>query len=159
VAHVDVQQIFTGDAVKLYARRINGSIELAGSLSSGKVVSTLPIDTAEFKAELENDTVIDLTQFKITSGTTNFDGAGKLSLDATHRVAGKLSTQTNDLTGLVKLLAPVFQLSEVDQIAIQNLIVAQNPNPDSTLQKADFVGRDGAIFWGLFKLTDTAPLY
>jgi hypothetical protein len=159
VANVSVRDQFTSDTFKFFARKLDGHIEFAGTAMGAKLTQGVAIDTAEFKAALIDNTSIDLSLLKLTSGTTTFEGAGNIELDASHRIAGKLSTQTNDLNGLLKLAAPLLQLNEKDQEAIRDLIVAHNADPNSTLQRADFIGRDGAIFWGLFKLADSPPLY
>jgi hypothetical protein len=41
----------------------------------------------------------------------------------------------------------------------RNLVALTGSDPATKTTKADFVARDGALYWGLFKLADLAPLY
>jgi hypothetical protein len=159
VANVVIPQQFAAKSLRFFARQINGGIEFAGNLNSASIYTGVPLDTAAFKARSASQASIELTQLKISSGKTTFEGVGNFELDSNHRIAGKLMTQTNDIDGLLKLMAPLLQLNNKDQAAIGSLIAAQNPNPASPAQKAEFIGRDGAIYWGPFKLADTTPLY
>jgi hypothetical protein len=74
-------------------------------------------------------------------------------------LAGKLSSQTNDIDGVMKFIEPIFALSEQDSERIKNLISLTGRDPATNTTKADFSARDGALYWGLIKLADLTPLY
>jgi hypothetical protein len=52
----------------------------------------------------------------------------------------------------MEFIAPIFALNEQDRTTITNLVTL-------TGSKADFVAKDGALYWGLIKLADLTPLY
>ena len=163
VARVNVPNFFSSASLKLFTRRSNGRIDFAGN-SDGLVVfdknnSRLPIDHAEFLAQTNGKTSLDISALTISSGSVNFEGQGKIALDANHILTGKLSTQTNDIDGLLKLISPLFEMTGKDQAAIKSLLATQGNVPNSPRQKADFIGRDGGLYWGPFKLTGLEPVY
>lgn len=163
VAHLNVPEILSSASLKLFTRKYNGRIDFAGNTDGlevrGPNNSHVSIDHAEFLAQASDRASLDITAFTISSGSVKFDGAGKVNLDANHLLAGKLSTQTNDIDGLLRLISPLLEMNDKDQGAIKSLLATQGNSAKSSAQKADFVGRDGAIFWGQFKLTDLRPLY
>jgi hypothetical protein len=93
------------------------------------------------------------------SAGTSCAGTGKANLDANHFLEGNLQVQTDDIDGLLNLISPLFKLNEKDQAAIKNLLTSQAKNSKLPTRKADFVARDGSVFWGPFKLADLDPLY
>jgi Uncharacterized protein conserved in bacteria (DUF2125) len=163
VAHVNVPNFFSISSLKLFTRKNNGRVDLAGN-SDGLVIfssnsAQAPIDHAEFLAQAGDSTSLDISAFKVSSGSVNFGGQGKIALNPNRLLVGKLSTQTNDIDGLLKLLSPLFEMVEKDQAAIKSLLATQGNDPNSSSQKADFMLRDGGLYWGPFKLADLAPLY
>jgi hypothetical protein len=104
-------------------------------------------------------TPLEISSLKISQGPVNFAAQGKIFLDPQRRLAGKLSSQTNDIDGLMKFIAPIFALNEDDSAAIKNLASLAGTDPATNTTKADFTARDGALYWGLFKLADLEPLY
>ena len=59
----------------------------------------------------------------------------------------------------MKFITPIFALSEQDSATIRNLVTLTGSDPATKTTKADFVAREGALYWGLIKLTDLTPLY
>ena len=88
-----------------------------------------------------------------------FAATGTVSLDAQHRLAGKLSSQTNDLDGVMKFIEPILALNEQDSAAIKNLVTLTGSDSATNTTKADFTAKDGALYWGLIKLADLTPPY
>jgi len=101
----------------------------------------------------------EITSLKISQGPVDFSANGKIFLDPQHRLAGKLSSQTNDIDGVMKFIAPIFALNQQDSATIKNLVTLTGSAPATKTTKADFVAREGALYWGLINLTDLEPLY
>ena len=163
VAHVNAPQLFSSASLKLFARKKSVKIDFAGNSDGLDLIapnnSHTPIDNAGFLARTADSASLDVSALKISSGNVNFEGQGKITLDTNHFMAGKLSTQTNDIDGLLKLISPLFEMTEKGQAAIKSLLATQGNIPNSPSQKADFTARDGGLYWGPFKLTDLEPLY
>ena len=170
-AKVDAAGLFSADQVKLFARKAHGKLDLAGNAETLVVHTTDISATSITKAELIAETslavldqpfrgpmteeTLEISALKISKGPVEFAAHGKIFLDSRHRLAGKLSSQTNDIEGLMKIISPIFDMNEPDRAAIKSLLA--DPNPKTA--KADFTASEGALYWDLFKLADLAPLY
>jgi Uncharacterized protein conserved in bacteria (DUF2125) len=163
VAHINVPQFFSTASLRLFARKKTGRIDFAGNSDGLDLVGPnnlqTPIDHAEFLAQTSDGEILDVTAFRVSSGRVDFNSQGKIALDANHFLTGSLSTQTNDIDGLLKLISPLLEMSEKDQAAIKSLLATQGNIPNSPSQKADFVARNGGLYWGPFKLMDIKPVY
>jgi hypothetical protein len=102
---------------------------------------------------------LDISSLKISQGPVEFAATGAVSIDPQHRLAGRLSSQTNDIDGVMKFIEPIFALNEQDSATIKNLVSLTGRDPATNTTKADFSARDGALYWGLIKLADLTPLY
>ena len=170
-AKVDAAGLFSAAQVKLFARRANDRLDLAASAEQLIVPTpdglTLPITTAEVIAQTSSaildqpfhgptaEEPLEISTLKILQDPIDFAAQGKIFLDPQHRLAGKLSSQTNDIDGLTKIISPIFNMNGQDGAAIRNLLAG----PKTKIAKADFTASEGALYWGLFKLADLAPLY
>jgi hypothetical protein len=174
-ASVNAHGLFTAARLKLFARKINDRLDLAAS--TGELIVQRPKNSAITisKAEILGHTSaaylaqprdaaaagqsFEITSLKISQGPVDFSANGKIFLDPQHRLTGKLSSQTNDIDGVMKFITPIFALSEQDSATIRNLVTLTGSDPATKTTKADFVAREGALYWGLIKLTDLTPLY
>lgn len=171
-AGVNAQDLFTAGQLKLFARKINGRLDLAASTKELKVVqpenSPITVSSAELVGQTSASLLterrlagqsLEISSLKISQGPVDFAATGTASLDAQHRLSGKLSSQTNDIDGVMKFIEPIFALNEQDSATIKNLVTLAGTDPATNTTKADFSARDGALYWGLIKLADLAPLY
>lgn len=172
-AAVDATGLFSAAKLKLFARKANGKLDLA--VNAEQLVATAPnyptfsLTTAALIAwtrdvvlrqpfhGLSAELPLEITTLKMSQGPIDFIGQGRIFLDSRHRLAGKLSSQTNDIDGLMKIISPIFAMSEQDSAAIKNLLVLSNGNSSTT--EADFVASEGILYWGLFKLAELPPIY
>ena len=46
-----------------------------------------------------------------------------------------------------------------DSATMKNLVPLTGSDPEAKITKADFVAKEGALYWGLLKLADLTPLY
>ncbi len=163
VAHVNMPQVFSSASVKFFSRGTGARIDFAGNLDELDVAginsSHFPIDHAEFLATAIDDRSLNISSLRLSSGNVNFTGSGDVGLDMNHLLTGRLSTRTDNIDGLLVLLAPFLQMNEKDRQAVKSLLTTQGNDPNSQTQKADFTGRDGAIYFGPFKLADLEPVY
>jgi hypothetical protein len=177
-AKVNAQGLFSSAQLNFYGRKINGKLDLAASADQLVVLGPDNLITPVAKAELIAQTSasllnqpspldhaaatgepLEVSSLKISQGPVDFAAKGKIFLDPQRRLAGKLSSQTNDIDGLMKFIAPILALKEEDRATIKNLVSLAGTDPSTNTTKADFIARDGALYWGLFKLADLAPLY
>ena len=169
---VNAQDLFTAGQLKFFARKINGRLDLAANTKELTVIrpENPPITVSSAELVGQTSTALltqgrlvgqsfDISSLKISQGAVDFAATGTVSLDAQHRLAGKLSSQTNDLDGVMKFIEPIFALNEQDSATIKNLVTLTGSDPATKTTKADFIARDGALYWGLIKLANLTPLY
>ncbi|MDP1700831.1 MAG: DUF2125 domain-containing protein [Aestuariivirga sp.] len=146
----------------LISVKINTRLDLAADTTELTVIRPdnppITVSSAELVGHTSGQT-LEISRLKISQGAVDFVATGTVSLDAQHRLAGKLSSQTNDLDGLMKSIEPFLALNEQDSTAIKNLVTLTGSDPKTNTTKADFVAREGALYWGLIKLVDLTPLY
>jgi hypothetical protein len=86
-------------------------------------------------------------------------GKGWLGLDSDRRLAGTIATETNDIDGLLGEVNRYHPLSESDRTALKTLLGLIDGSATDKKAKADFIAKDGELYWGPFKLADLPPLY
>lgn len=171
-AGVNAQDLFTAGQLKLFARKINGRLDLAADTKELTVIQPenppITVSSAELVGQTSASLLaqqrlagqsLEISSLKISQGPVDFAATGTVFLDPQHRLAGKLSSQTNDIDGVMKFIEPLFALNEQDSATIKNLVTLTGSDPATKTTKADFSAKDGALYWGLIKLTDLAPLY
>ena len=171
-ASVSAQDLFTAGQLKLFARKINGRLDLAADTKELTVIqpenSPIIVSSAELVGHTSTSLLtqqrlagqtFEISSLKISQGPVEFAATGSASLDAQHRLAGKLSSQTNDIDGVMKFIAPIFALNDQDSATIKNLVTLTGRDPATNTTKADFSAKDGALYWGLINLADLTPLY
>ena len=171
-ASVNAHGLFTAGHLKLFARKIDGRLDLAASTKELTVIRPEDPPVIVSSAELVGQTSasllaqrrlagqsLEISALKISHGPVDFAATGTVSLDPQHRLAGKLSSQTNDIDGVMKFIEPIFALNEQDSATIKNLVTLTGRNPATNTTSADFSAKDGALYWGLIKLANLAPLH
>jgi hypothetical protein len=161
-ASVNAQGLFTAGQLKLFARKIDGRLDLAANIKELTVIRPenppITVSSANLVGQTSGQS-LEISSLKISRGPVEFAATGTVSLDAQHRLAGKLSSQTNDIDGVMKFIGPIFALNEQDSATIKNLVTLTGSDSTTNTTKADFSARDGALYWGLIKLADLTPLY
>lgn len=146
----------------LISVKINARLDLAADAKELTVIRPdnppITVSSAELVGQTSGQT-LEISWLKISKGPVDFAATGTVSLDSQHRLAGKLSSQTNDIDGVMKFIEPIFALNEKDRITITNLVTLTGRDPATKTTKADFIAKDGALYWGLIKLADLTPLY
>jgi len=171
-AGVNAKDLFTADQLKLFARKINGRLDLAADTKELTVIQPdnppITVSSAELVGQTSASLLaqrrlaghsLDISMLRISKGPVEFAATGNVFLDPQHRLAGKLSSQTNDIDGVMQFVEPIFALNEQDSTTIKNLVSLTGRDPATNTTKADFVAKDGALYWGLIKLADLTPLY
>jgi hypothetical protein len=170
--NVNAQGLLTAAQLNLFARKINGRLDLAANAKELTVIQPENPPIIVSSAELVGQTSaslltqqhlagqsLQISRLKISQGLVDFAATGTVFLDPQHRLAGKLSSQTNDLDGVMKFIEPILALNEQDSAAIKNIVTLTGSDSATNTTKADFSAKDGALYWGLIKLADLTPLY
>jgi hypothetical protein len=84
---------------------------------------------------------------------------GRAGQPRSKRLAGNLATETNDIDGLLGEASRYHPLSEPDRAALKTLLGLIDGSAADKQAKADFIAKDGELYWGPFKLADLPPLY
>lgn len=171
-ASVNARSLFTSGQLKLFARKMNGKLDLAADTKELTVIRPDNPPITVSSAGLVGQTsatlltqrrlaghTLEISTLEISQGPVEFSASGEISLDQRHRLAGRLASQTNDIDGVMKFIEPIFALNEQDSATIKNLVTLAGRDPATNTTKADFSARDGALYWGLIKLADLTPLY
>jgi hypothetical protein len=112
-------------------------------------LARLPFDLREGRAAITID------RLSLVQGTMTATGNGTLGLDVNRRIAGTFSAETNDIDGLLAVLAPLFQMKDSDRKMVRNMLAAaQKPAP----AKATFTAKDGALYWGVIPIGLLEPV-
>ncbi len=173
VTDVQADGLFASASLRFFARQNEGKLDLAGNaeglIIEGPDDTTTAINAAEFTASTSAAMVtsnaplayaattgesIVINSFRISHSAMKFDAQGNIRLDADRKLSGKLTTSTNDIEGLLDILAPIFRLKRKDRGAVNNLLNLVGNDPGSSAKKADIIAKNGEIYWGPFKLTD-----
>jgi hypothetical protein len=174
-AGVNASGLFSTDQLKLFARKTNGRLDLVAyaetlivlmpdhsvtSISHAELIAQT--STAVLDPPFHGPTVerpLEIKSLKISQGPVDFAAQGRIFLDPQHRLAGRLSSQTNDIDGLMPIIAPIFSLNEQDSASIKNLLNLTGRDSATNTTKADFTANEGALYWGALKLADLISLY
>lgn len=114
----------------------------------------LKVDSGRVTGTLKQDRVFELQQFELQQGSLRYWGSGTLTLDAAHRIAGKINTETNDINALLAVLVPHLDLKS-SQLANLKTMLGLLGNS----ARAPVIARDGVLYLGPFKIADLDPLY
>lgn len=114
----------------------------------------LIVDEGSLTATLTSQQTLKVARIDLAQGKVRYWGSGDVGLDGSHRLAGKLATETNDLDGLLAILEPHFELSEQEKAGLRTMLGLLGNEA-----KADIIASDGQLFLGPFRIADLAPLY
>ena len=151
-------------SLRLFVRKQGDKIDLAGDTDaivlqpSNTVVDRMAFVAATSAVETETP-VLDITSVKLSAGPTNIEGQGQLEVNAAHKLSGKLTTQTNDIDAVLKLIAPFSGMNEQSGTALKSLLALQGNDPKLPAQKAEFTAKEGELYWGAMKIGNLEPLY
>jgi hypothetical protein len=151
-------------SLQLFARKQGDKIDFAGDTDAIVLQpSNTAIDRMAFVAATSavgtDMPVLDITSIKISAGPTNIEAQGKFEVNAAHQLSGKLTTQTNDIDAVLKLVAPLSGMNEQDGAALKSLLALQGNDPKLPTQKTEFTAKEGELYWGLMKIGKLDPLY
>ncbi len=174
-ANVGTPRLFSASQLRFFARKTKTGLELAATAEQLVVQnlddSPMPISKAEFTAQTSASFLnrpfgvpsqakpLDIRSLKISQGQVDFSAQGSVFLDPQHRLAGKLSSETNNIDRLMELISPVLAIDKKDSATIKSLVSLTGSDPATKTTKADFIASEGALYWGPFKLAELAPLY
>ncbi len=149
---------------RLFARKQGDKIDLAGDTDAIMVQpSNTKIDRMAFVAAtsaVETETpAVDITSIKLSAGPANIEAQGRLEVNTAHNLSGKITTQTNDIDAVLKLIAPFSGMNEKSGAALKSLLALQGNDPKLPAQKAEFTIKEGELYWGLMKIGKLEPLY
>lgn len=112
------------------------------------------IDQADVLGTLLPDGSLKLDKAEIQQGPLRYWGSGTLSLDAGHRISGRIDTETNDLNRLLELVKPHLQLSDNQAAGLRAMLGLLGNEA-----KAAVIAKDGVLYIGPFSAAELKPLY
>lgn len=118
----------------------------------GKAPVTL--DQGDALGTLLPDGSLKLDKAEFQKGTLRYWGSGTLSLDAGHRISGRIDTETNDLNQLLELVQPHLQLSDKQASGIRVMLGLLGNEA-----KAAVIAKNGILYIGPFSAAELKPLY
>jgi hypothetical protein len=135
-----------------------GGTDVAASVTDGNYQPEgkppLPIAQGDLLGTLQSPSALRVENVTLQNGSVRYWGSGTVALDAAHRISGKLETETNDLDGLLKLLAPHLRMSDQQAAGLRSVLGLLGNEA-----KAPLIAQDGALYLGPFKIADLTPLY
>jgi hypothetical protein len=132
-------------------------VGIASAAAQAKIPVTLLAggDVAALAASTGEKVTIDNLQ--LIKGPLTVSATGMIGLDSARRLEGKLATKISDLSLLLSELKVTIGLKDSDAKAAGSMIAILNGGKTTGIS-ADFVAKDGALFWGPFKIADLPPL-
>lgn len=112
------------------------------------------IDQGDFLGTLLPDQSLKVDRVEIQQGPLRYWGSGTLSLDADHRMTGRIDTETNDLNRLLDMVRPHLQLSD-EQVNGLRVMLGLLGNE----AKASLIAKDGTLYVGPFAAAELKPFY
>jgi len=116
--------------------------------------SPFAFDRAQVTGILDSDHRLAISALSLEAGTVRIQGTGEIALDASRRLSGELTLETNDVPGLVALIEPHLKLGEQERnlaMGVLAMLAATGP--------VTVAARDGALYVGPAKISELAPLY
>jgi hypothetical protein len=98
--------------------------------------------------------ILKVKSVEFQEGTVRYWGSGELNLDGARRVSGKLSTETNDINGLLALVQPQLGFTDRQEAALRTMLGLLGGEA-----RADIIARDGQLYVGPFRVAELMPLY
>jgi hypothetical protein len=159
IPKLTVSGLLTADRIMLHTRpEAEGSTGLAASAAKlnyqPEGQPPLLIDEGSLAGVLQSDMSVKADKIELSQKNVRYWGSGLISLDKERRVSGKLSTETNDLDGLLRILEPHVDLSDQEKAGFRTVLGLLGNEA-----KADIIAKDGQLFIGPFKAADLPPLY
>lgn len=150
---------YTADDVLIHTRpEADGGMGLALSASKSNYQPEgrppLTVAAGSLVGTLRPDGVLAVSNVELQEGPTVYKGQGEVRLDAAHRIAGQLATETNDFDGLMRILEPHLEMTPDQFAGLKTMMGLLGQN-----SKANLVAQDGALYIGPFKVADLLPLY
>ena len=112
------------------------------------------LDWIDFLGTLLPDHSLRLDKAELQQGPLRYWGSGTVSLDAEHRIAGRIDTETNDLTSLLDVLKPHLQLTDEQLSGLRVMLGLLGSGA-----KAPLIAKDGVLYIGPFAAAGLKPLY
>jgi hypothetical protein len=154
-----VPGLLTSDRVRLDTRPTqNERTELAISIGRTNYQPAgrpeLIIEHGDLRGSVADDRILNVDRVGLEQGEVRYWGRGEVHLDSLNRLAGKLSTETNDLNGLLAILEPHLTMTPDEKTSLRTMLGLLG-----RATKADIIARDGQLYIGPFKVVDLIPLY
>ena len=159
IPKVAIAGLTTADRVMLHTRpEPDGTTGVAGSVTKLNYQPAgrpeLVMDQGDIVGTIARDNTLNVKKIELAQGTVRYWGTGDVTIDSGKRLAGKLSTETNDLDGLLAILEPHLDISAEQKGGLRNVLGLLGNEA-----KADIIAREGQLYIGPFKVADLIPLY
>lgn len=134
-----------------------GGTDVAVSLTKGEIQlperPPLALAQADVLGRLTPQETLAVDRVELQQGAVRYWGSGEITLDAMGRPAGKLETETNDVDGLLALVATQLKMRE-DQVSSLRAVLKLLGSE----AKLPFIAKDGVLYLGPFRVADLPPL-
>jgi Uncharacterized protein conserved in bacteria (DUF2125) len=159
IPKLDIVGWYTADDILIHTRpEADGAMGLAltASMSNYQPEGRPPLTVAagSLLGALRPDGTLSVANIALQDGQTIYKGQGEVRLDAVHRIAGQLATETNDFDGLMRILEPHLDMTPDQFAGLKAMMGLLGQN-----SKANLIAQDGALYIGPFKVADLLPLY
>lgn len=114
----------------------------------------LDLDHMNLRGTFSVDSTLRVDHIELRRHEVRYWGSGEIDLDLRHRLHGKLSTETNDLDGLLDIVSPHLVLTESQKSNLRMVVGLLSQNA-----KLDLIAQDGEFYIGPVKVGDLQPLY
>jgi hypothetical protein len=147
-----IDQLGAAARLLISARATGAEGDLAAD-AAGVVVERpeidIPIDSASLRAHGTLAGKVEINELSLTSGKIEVQGSGEGELGASGLLTGRFGAETNDIDGLLNLVAPVLHMSPAEQASVRTMFATG---------KVTLTVKDGTVYWGLFPIAKIDPV-
>jgi hypothetical protein len=119
--------------------------------------AAIPRELIETPNAIAGGAEVSVKRLEIVKGSLAISASGSVGLDPLRRPKGKLATKISDIKLLFEDLRALVGLKEKDAQTAETMVKLLNAGKTTGIS-ADFIAKDGALYWGPLKLTDLPPL-
>lgn len=152
IKNLKIDQHGAAARLLISARAIGNEGDLAAD-AAGVVVETqeidISIDNASLRAHGTQAGKVEVSAISLTSGKTSVHGSGEGELGESGLLTGRFGAETNDIDGLLNLVAPALHMSPAEQASVKTMFAAG---------KVTLTAKDGTVYWGLLPIGKIDPI-
>ncbi|MBI2718713.1 MAG: DUF2125 domain-containing protein [Rhizobiales bacterium] len=159
VPDVNIPKLGSAGMLRAFARPAkSGATDVA--ITADNLIVTPPgkpplaADKAQLVGRLTSSFYLEISDISASKGDLKVWGKGGLAVDPSHRLEGKLTTETNDLNSLFALIDPLLDMTGEQRATLKMVLGLLGKQA-----RTEVTARNGELFVGPMKVGDLLPVF